>query len=89
MKLAECQMGVLVAVKPDVLETDELRIGHVVGLAYAPRGAPPGTYAQTLIHKLKSPESFDLPVVVPLVRFAGNSDSVAISHEDLDLFTAF
>jgi hypothetical protein len=25
-------MGVLVAVKPDKLETDELRIGHVVGL---------------------------------------------------------
>lgn len=32
MKLRECRMGVLVAVKPDRLETDELRIGHVVGL---------------------------------------------------------
>jgi len=32
MKLCECRMGVLVAVKPDRLETDELRIGHVVGL---------------------------------------------------------
>ena len=33
MKLSECQMGRLVSVKPDELEIDELRIGHVVGLA--------------------------------------------------------
>ena len=32
MKLCECKMGVLVCVKPDVLDTDQLRIGHVVGL---------------------------------------------------------
>jgi hypothetical protein len=40
MKLCECKIGVLVCVKPDKLKTDELRIGHVVGLTMNVQNKP-------------------------------------------------
>jgi len=70
MKLAECKLGALVCVKPDKLTTDELRIGHIVGL--------------TLYNK-----SDKFPIVVPLVKFAGNHEQTIIHYDDLDLFTAW
>ncbi len=103
MKLAECRIGVLVSVKPEVLEVDEIRIGHVVGLTYQGMGRPAG-HADVLLDRLKRaaptteeeaalahvrvPDSKGRKVV-PLVLFAGNQQATPFDYENLDLFTAF
>ena len=103
MKLAECKMGTLVCVKPDLLEVDELRVGHVVGLTYMGL-ANRTTYADHLIDRLKRPvpktheeavliharvPDTDGKKLVPLVLFAGNEQATPFDYENLDLFTAF
>lgn len=94
MKLAECKMGVLVSVQPDALATDELRIGHVVGLTYAgivPDGQP-YTHSVAVLETIRRPkdvESVKKMRVIPLILFAGNSHPTPFDYEKLDLFTAY
>lgn len=102
MKLAECKMGTLVCVKPDMLEVDELRVGHVVGLTYLglPRAnradhlldhlkrKPPTTHEEASLNHARLPEVGGKKLV-PLVLFAGNEQATPFDFENLDLFTAF
>jgi len=83
MKLCECKMGVLVAVKPDALQTDELRIGHVVGLAYA------GGRTVAILSQIGKEFSSEEKKIIPVVQFVGNDRPTAIDYDLLDLFTAF
>ena len=87
MKLAECKMGVLVCVKAEALETTELRIGHVVGLA-----DPDNLNPNSILAQLRN-KAGQVPVtahkVWPVVLFAGNERGVVINYEDLEPFTAF
>lgn len=79
MKLCECRIGVLVAVKPDELQTDELRIGHVIGLT---------TTGSSPLERIKHAPGAKFETI-PVVMFAGNVQGTAIHHDKLDLFTAY
>ena len=86
MKLAECKIGSLVCVKAGVLETDELRIGHITGLA-----DPDNINSDTVLNRIKNkPGLPPAPKKVwPVVLFAGNQSGVVINYEDIEPFTAY
>jgi hypothetical protein len=85
MKLCECTMGVLVCVKADAIDSDQLHIGHIVGLANPddPFGAA------SILTQLKTKPGAAPQRVWPVVQFCGQHNSKVVDFNDLDLFTAY
>ncbi len=84
MKLAECRIGTVVCMKADVVDTNQLVIGHIVGLEN-----PDVPRRGLLILGSNFEQRATSSRVWPRVKFCGYVNDVVISFDDIELFTAY